>query len=176
MIFNETIDRFKKGLSIEDLLETINTTSTHSELMDRLDVAGIEFGCGGEFNFLCPLVKGIDSDYLFDTIDVPDDYINPNDESMILKAINDGIQLFLGGNPPNLAILEHDGLILSIICKIFGHTGPSFYDFDIFKTKDECMNKYIKEGWLITYSGGGISHSDEELIKFFLDHQKSLIT
>ena len=83
VIFNKAIDRFKEGLPIEDLLETINATTTHSGLMDRLDEAGIEFGCGGEFNFLCPLVKGIDSDYLFDTIDVPNDFINPNDESMI---------------------------------------------------------------------------------------------
>lgn len=171
--FNEAIAKFKAGQPVNHLLESINTTTRDFELQGRFDEAGIRFCLIEEFDFLIPMEDGIYPDYFFDCFDDIYEEINTDNDSEILKGIYEGIEFYLGGMPPHLEMTSYDGLVLSRICHILGQAGPDFFDFNIFKTVEECKRAYIKKGWLISYSRGGVSHSDAELIKLFKRYIKS---
>lgn len=169
-IFRKAIANFKDDQPIDSLLEMINSAPDDFDLNGRLDMAGIDFSCQSNFDFLIPIQEGIHNDYLFDYFD-EDNEISIDDELEVLKEINNRIGRYLEGCPPHIGIRNHDGLILSAMCEILGQAGPRYSDFRIFKSLEDCSNKYIKEGWMISYDGGVRSHSDLQLIAIFKEYK-----
>lgn len=156
-VLNQAIANAKAGQQIDDLLKTINTTNADFELQRRLDKLGIDFNqTEEEFCFLIPMKEGINADYFFDYFDDVYTEINTYDDSEVSKEIYKGIERYLSDMPPHIAMKRYHGLILSVTCHILGQAGPDFSDLNIFKTKEECKQYYIKKGWVI--SRNGLSH------------------